>query len=1104
VQGYYRFPTIHGQTIVFSCEDDLWSVPAEGGRAERLTAGVAEATRPAFSPDGTKLAFVGKDEGPTEIYVMPAVGGPSRRLTFQGADCGAIAWRPDGKAIVYATNAARPFARDHWLNEVSPHGGLPRELPLGPASSVAFGPKGTVVLTRFGRPDPAWWKRYRGGTSGTLWIDTDGSGQFQPLVEVKGNIYSPGWVQGRVYFLSDHEGFGNVYSCRPDSTDLTRHSDHDGLYARNLRSDGRRLVYQAGGDLYVVDPETENSHRLEVEFHSSRTQQSRRFVPPAKFLDSITLAPDGSGLAITTHGKAFSFANWEGPVSQHGERDGVRYRALTWLNDGQRLIAMASDDSEKESLVILSAGGTAPPQRLDNLDLGRVAQLEVAPTADRLAVTNHRGELIVVDLTGTPAARVIDRSAVDQVAGIAWSPDSRWLAYGLRISAETCAIKLCEVETGQVTQATNPLLVDRSPAFDPEGNYLYFIGSRDFDPVYDALHHELGFPKGTRPYVVTLRRDLLSPFLPLPKPPESKEQAAQKKVESEEEPRPRKVTIDLEGIADRVLAFPIPEGRYGRVASAAGQLLFSSFPVEGSRDAEFFDATPQAKGTLKSFRFETQKEETLVEGMTDFWVSRDARTLLYRAADKLRVLKAGEKPPDIASHGPNGAPPAEGPNKPGRESGWVDLDRIKVSVNPAAEWPQMLREAWRLQQQQFWVEDLSGVDWGAAYQRYAPLIERITTRSEFSDLLWELHGELGTSHAYEIGGEYRSGPDYQQGQLAVDWDAAGKAGYRIRHIVHGDRWDVQATSPLNAPGINLRVGDVVLAINGQPLTEGRTPGEFLVNQADAAVSLTVASDGKTPRTVTVKTIKDERPGRYRDWVDANHKHVMEATRGRVGYLHVPDMGALGFAEFHRGFLVEYDRDALIVDIRYNGGGHVSPLLLEKLARRPLGYAFPRWAPPQVYPPLAPAGPLVALTNEQAGSDGDIFSHVFKMMKLGPLVGKRTWGGVVGIELRHRLADGTLTTQPEFSFHFDDVGWGVENYGTDPDVEVDNAPHDYARGVDRQLDRAIAIALELLTSNPPHRPDPRERPKITAPRLEPRPTASPADRAPAPAPRGTAR
>jgi tricorn protease len=407
----------------------------------------------------------------------------------------------------------------------------------------------------------------------------------------------------------------------------------------------------------------------------------------------------------------------------------------------------------------------------------------------------------------------------------------------------------------------------------------------------------------------------------------------------------------------------------------------------------------------------------------------------------------------------------------------------------------MFKEAWRLQRDHFWAEDMSGVDWWLVLDRYMPLVGKVATRLEFSDLMWEMQGELGTSHAYELGGDYRPAPAYLIAHLAADLaydgdpDGTGAGAWRFTRIVDGDPWDPEAGSPLRAPGIRIRPGDRLLAVNGRPVDAATTPASLLVNQAGLAVELTVAGpDGKGRRTVVVSTLRDDRQARYREWVSANRARVHEATGGRVGYVHLPDMGARGYAEFHRSYLAEVERDALVVDVRFNGGGHVSQLVLEKLARRRIGYDVSRWGEPEPYPADSPAGPLVAITNEHAGSDGDIFTHCFKLLGLGPVVGKRTWGGVIGISPRHALVDGSLTTQPEYAFWFSDVGWSVENYGTDPDVEVDIRPQDHVEGRDPQLDMAVELALSALREHRPLAADLAQRPRLELPTLPPREAA----------------
>jgi tricorn protease len=586
-----------------------------------------------------------------------------------------------------------------------------------------------------------------------------------------------------------------------------------------------------------------------------------------------------------------------------------------------------------------------------------------------------------------------------------------------------------------------------------------------------------------------------------------------------------------------VASFPVPESRYQQIRGILkDKVLFTSYPIEGSLGKSWRSPDEEeGAGALELYDLVERKKEFIVSGISDFEVSGDRNWLVYRNGRHLRVFKAGEKPDNAAT----------GYTK---KSGWLDLTRIRVAVNPPDEWRQMFREAWRLQRDHFWTENMAEIDWQVVYRRYYPLIDRVTTRAEFSDLMWEMQGELGTSHAYEFGGDYRPAPRYDQGFLGADFEYDSNAdGYRITHIVQGDTWVEKYDSPLNRLGVKARMGEVLLAIDGQRLSRSLSPQQMLVNRAGVEVQLTLlqvdsrqvdglrpdkgcrqeAGDGEagnkpgeasqpppgeaaggvqssapatveqkkaeattdTPnamphasRTVLVKTLRSETEARYREWVETNRRRVHAATEGRVGYLHIPNMGPFGYAEFHRYYLAESEREGLLVDLRFNGGGNVSQLLLEKLARRRLGYDQPRYGAAIPYPNHSVLGPIVALTNEYAGSDGDIFTHAFKLMKLGPVIGKRTWGGVIGIWPRHSLVDGTTTTQPEFSHWFEDVGWGIENYGADPDIEVDIRPQDYAAGQDPQLERALQEIIKLMEANPPHLPDFGPHPSRALPKL----------------------
>jgi len=1075
--GYYRHPTVHGDLIVFATEDDLWSVPMRGGIARRLTANPSTVSFPVYSPDGSKIAFTSRDEGHPEAWVMEADGGPATRVTFMGALTQVVGWSPDGGNVIVASDWQQAFRGFMHLHAVPLSGGAPEPLSLGPARAISYQPDGPGVVIGRNSYDPARWKRYRGGTAGTLWIDRAGDGTFRPLIKLEANIASPMWIGSRIYFVSDHEGTGNLYSCTPTGRGLARHTHGEEFYSRFPNTDGRHIVYHAGADLYRFDPHSGTSEMIPVRISSSRSQRNRRFISPNGFLESFDLHPHGHSVAVSARGGVYSMPLWEGAPLRHGSISSARYRLGAWLPDGERLVAV-TDQAGEESLIVFNADGSGEPVLVDG-DIGRPDQLRVAPAGgQRVALTNQRQEVMLVDLEAG-SVEVVAHSPYQRILGLSWSSDGRWLAFGAFVTRRNATVQLYDTVSGTLTGVTRPDFVDGFPSFDPEGRYLYFLSLRVFDPVYDSQYFDLGFPKGMRPHLIPLKADAVNPFAAAtraPRPPGAANDEGAKRSGSErngdqedENSAPAPVNIDLAGIEDRVIAFPVPEGRYGKVLGAKGRVLFSSFPVEGSLGQDWTASEAKPKGRLESYDFAQEKVQTITEGISTFSVSINGEVLGIRAADMLRVVPAAWKKPENKV------------DEPGRESGIIDLARIRVEVVPAQEWRQMYREAWRLQRDQFWVESMAGIDWAAIHDRYLPLVDRVGSRTEFSDLMWEMQGELGTSHAYELLGDYRPEPKWFQGFLGVDLELRGRS-WRISRIPRGDSWDTKAASPLIAPGLDIAEGDAILAVDGRPVDNQISPYEHLVDRAERAVHLTVRRGRRKPRVVAVEALKSEELLRYRDWVERNRTHVHAQTDEQVGYVHVPDMGPWGYSEFHRYFGTEVDRPGLIIDVRQNRGGHVSQLLLEKLIRRRVGYDLTRWGQPQSYPEDAPMGPMVALTDEYSGSDGDVFSHAFKLFQLGPLIGKRTWGGVVGIYPRHALVDGTITTQPEYSIWFEDVGWGVENYGTDPDIEVDIKPQDYREGRDPQMERAVDEVLKLIRNKKPAVPEFEPPPSRVAPRL----------------------
>lgn len=1059
--GYYRFPTISGDLICFISEDDLWLISSKGGKSQRLTSDEGRCSCPSISPDGKWIAFSSQKEGFLEVFCISTAGGISKRITYLGSVSRVLGWKSN-REILFYSNFENP--NDFNIYTSSIQGGEPIQLPVGDANRISFAKSGGAVALGRCNKDSARWKRYRGGTVGNIWLKKNSKELFKPVVDLKSDLSDPMIVGNRLYFLSDHEGIANLYSCNFDGEDISKHSNQTQFYARNAKSDGVSIIYHAGGNLFIYNSSTSEERMLEVDYCSSYPLLQRAFDSPEDCLHGLDLSPDGSELAASFRGKLVTCENWFGPSIQLGHRQGVRYRMPTWLHNKKTIVA-TSDELNGEDRIVAFDLSKKNRLFLSKLEVGIVRSIMASPKDEKIALTNHRNELIIIDLDKKKKVK-LEVSDHGRIRDVNWSPDGKWLVYTYRNTPASSVIRLIRLSTRQKTDLTNTVRYDHSAVFSMDGLFVYFAGEREFLAQYDAQLFDMSFAYSTRLYAISLLKSQRNPFT-YEKKREEEDSDENSDEDSDKKKKPKLIKIDLDSIQDRILQLPLPVGSYSGLNAAKEELLYYS----SIRDLKSIGGDGE-KTKLMSFDFNKLVSSTVLSEVDHYCLSMDRKKMAYMVSDSLYVTKAGDEAKESAKN----------PYSP--EGGKINLDRIKVEVDRKAEWQQMFKEAWLRQREHFWTENMSDVDWVSVYERYFPLLEKVGSRSEFSDLVWEMQGELGTSHCYEFGGDYQASHHYNLGRLGCNYRQDRNGKYFLKEIWSGDPTKKREQSPLKELGFSMASGDQIIAINGRELGKELSPREALLEHANSNVLIEIRKKGKKKKEeFVVKAVGSDAPILYRQWVEQNREYVHQKTKGRIGYVHIPDMVANGYAEFHRYFLTECELDGLIVDVRYNSGGHVSQLILERLSRKRIGYDKVRWSKrAEPYPLYSIAGPVIGLTNEWAGSDGDIFSHSFKMLKLGPLVGKRTWGGVIGITCQYSMVDGGITSQPEYSFWFDDVGWGVENYGTDPDVEVTITPEDSSKGLDTQLDKSIEIAMESLKKNPQKRPNLNNRPKLTLPKL----------------------
>ncbi|MEU5363398.1 S41 family peptidase [Streptomyces sp. NPDC005925] len=1063
--SYLRLPHLQDDWLCFVAEDDLWLAPLDGpGRAWRLTVDRTKLGHPRFSPDGRGIAYTSWRSLVPEVHLVPVDGGPGRQLTYWGsADTRVCGWTPDGDILAVASHGA-PFSHFTSAYKLTTAGDPGRKLPWGPVSDLQVadpaGERRTLLLTGTPPHEPASWKRYRGGATGRLWLH----GQ-RLLAGLEGHLDAPMFVGGRVAFLSDHEGIGNLYSCAYDGTDLRRHTDHDAFYARNASSDGTRVVYQCAGELWIVDDLGPGSAPRRLDVRLSGAQSGRRpyQVPAAQHVGGVSVDETGRASAVVVRGSLYWLTHRDGPARTLTDTPGVRVRLPEMLGASGRVAYVT--DAEGEDAVEIAhlprASGEREPRRPAAGGLGRVLEMVADPEGERLAVASHDGRLLLIDATEDSGGGVTEliRSVNGPVHDLAFSPDGCWLAWAHPgIGRSLRQIKLARIKDRFVVDVTNGRFEDENPVFTRDGRYLAFLSWRGFDPVYDVHTGDLSFPLGCRPYLVPLSSATPSPFALSPEG----RPAAGGLDPAEDEPgnggagaEGSAVTVEVEGLESRVTPFPVAASKYSALHPVAGGgLVWLRWPISGALGETFANPDDTSgRPTLEHFSIVKAKKSELVEDLDAFAVSGDGSRLVVVDEGELRAVPSTE-PGDSDS------------------TVWIDTRRILHVVDPGAEWRQSYAEAGRLTRAYFWDPGMCGVGWDAVLEQYRPLVDRVASPDDFADLLREVLGELGTSHAYVSAARRNEGPPHyrrRQGLLGANL-VCRNGGWTVKRILPGESSDSKARSPLAGAGI--REGAVLTHVDGRPVDPVAGPFPLLAGAGGTTVELTfdpVGGEAGRARRVAVVPLADERPLRYQDWVAKRREVVRELSSGRCGYLHIPDMGGSGWAQFNRDLRMEVSRPALIVDVRGNAGGHISELVIEKLTRTILGWDLTRDAQPVSYTSNAPRGPVVALADEATSSDGDMITAAFKLLRLGPVVGQRTWGGVVGMTGRHRLGDGTVITVPMNAAWFDAYGWSVENRGVAPDLEALRTPLDWAEGRYAQLDDAVRLALELLVTTPPATP-----------------------------------
>lgn len=1025
-------PDISEQKIVFAHGGDIWIVDKQGGIATRLTSFPGLESNPKFSPDGKMIAFTGRYQDNIDVYVVSVGGGTPRRLTWHPASDQVAGWSPDGK-VLFTSNRNEAIGAITRMYTIGINDALPEALPMPRAFRGSFSPDGKSFAYEMNLRWDEEWRNYRGGQNLPIWVLDLKQFTLKKLPFQNSHDMQPNWVGDHIYFLSDRDSAMNLYRYDTRSAALEQLTHFANYDIKSLGANHHTLVFEYGGDLYTMDAASRQYRKVPIEVKGDFPWLDPKWVNAGDLLSKASLSPTGQRVVFEARGEILTLPAKKGDARNLSNSPGSREHDPAWSPDGKS-IAWFSDASGEYSLYIGNPDGLSAAREIKFATPTYYYAPVWSPDSKWIAFTDHIQQLWVTEVASGKTT-LVDKDAFlhpERTINPVWSPDSKWIAYAKRLPSQFHTIMAYEMAKGKSIQLTDGMSDAHAPAWDASGKYLYFLASTNFALASGWLDMTaIERPSRRSVYMIVLKKGEPSPLLP-----ESDEEKPEDKKPAADSGKVT-VQIDLTGISQRILSLDMPERNYGELKSGESGELFVSEYVPNQEGA-----------TLHKYSGKERKAEKFLSPVSFYTLSKDGKKLLYKSGASWGIVDAA--------------------GKPAIGDGALSTGGIKIKIDPRKEWQQIFREGWRYQRDFLYVRNTHGADWNKVYERYAPLVEHVAHREDLNYLLDIIGGEVSIGHSFVGGGDIPRADPVRIGLLGADLEVSGR-NYRIKKIYTGENWNPALRAPLSAPGVDVNEGDFILAVDGVAVNAGVNIYSLFENKANKQVSIRVSkqADGSGARTVIVVPVDSEQGLRNFDWVESNRRKVDQLSNGKIAYVWLPNTADDGYNYFNRYYFAQQDKQGVIIDERYNGGGSIADYIVDILNRQLRGY-FNNVSgdrKPWTEPLTGIFGPKVMIINEMAGSGGDMLPYMFKQMKIGPLVGTKTWGGLVGIWDTPELLDGGYMTAPRGGFFDLDGKWDVENVGITPDIEVEMTPKEVIAGHDPQLEKAVETALKLLQEHP---------------------------------------